>query len=371
MAVPRLRKAVCSTSVPPLNQPHLRLASKAPIRISTLRANFDLQNATFNAHLSNLVVGEKTSGGSGTVTANVAGGSSGDISIGAPGHTANFIVAHADISGHTTATVDFGGQSSLTANLDNLLIGTSEGGIALGQLTLAKTNNIDANTIRVGYSTTDATSPTNALVFGTQNSVTVAEFTIGGPLSTGIVTITSGGSLNLGTSVKPVNLYLARSNINTNADSTGVLDMTGATLNAFLGTTILGEKTGGGSGHAMATFTTGSQGDIVGQNFELGVGSGSGTLNFNGGTLTADSIAKGTGSAEFNWAAGTLHVGTFGTPAIPFNLSNVGTGILAPGDESRYHECLWQLQSRSTCIAENRVGWADARQRLRSIDRFR
>jgi len=290
-----------------------------------------LQNSTFNSYLSNLVVAEKTSGGTGSVVASIPGGNAGAINLGAAGKTANFIVGHTSAGGSTNGNVDFSGQSSLTASLDSFLIGTAEGGTAVGQVNLAKINNIDANTIRVGYSTADATSATSSLKFGTTSSVMTNEFTVGGPLARGLANIASGGTLNLGTAGQPTNLYIGRSNLNTNAVSVGIFDMTGGTFNAFLGAAIIGEKTGGGTGTATATFTTGTQGNIVAQTISLGVGSGSGIYNMNGGSLTADSVAKGTGTGEFNWSGGTLHVGTWGTPAIPFNLNNLSAGILSPG----------------------------------------
>ena len=60
---------------------------------------------------------------------------------------------------------------------------------------------------------------------------------------------------------------------------------------------------------------------------ELGAGSprAEGTVNLSGGTLQADSITKGVGTAVFNFTGGTLDVGTFG-----FELEQEG-GILSRG----------------------------------------
>src|SRR3954453_19881036 len=62
---------------------------------------------------------------------------------------------------------------------------------------------------------------------------------------------------------------------------------------------------------------------------------GIGTLNFGGGVLIANSIARGPGTATFNWTGGQLSVGTFGTPTTPFNLNNNSTGTLSPGSASQ------------------------------------
>ena len=168
---------------------------------------------------------------------------------------------------------------------------------------------------------------------GNTNTITANEFTVGGQRSTGSVSIPAGGILNLGTAAEVTNLYVGRNNVNTSASSVGNLDLSASTINAFLGTVVVGEKSGGGTGSATGSLTTGLHGTILAQTITLGVGTGSGTFNFNGGTLSADAIAKGTGTAAFNWNDGILHVGSFGTSALPFNLVNLGTGTLAPGDD--------------------------------------
>ena len=300
---------------------------------TTFNASMNLANATFNATLSNLLVGEKTLGGGGGVVASLVGGNNGVITVGTSGNTANFIVGHTSGGNSSSGIVDFSSQTSLICNVNDFYIGTAEVGTATGTVKLAATNNINANAIRVGYSTNDATSTSNVLVLGKNNTITTNEFTVGGPLSIANVSVVPGGTTNIGTSGQRAELYIARNDVNTNAQNSGILDLTGSTVNAFLDATVIGNKSNGGTGSAIGTLTTGTNGTIDGHSFTLGVGTGSGTINFNGGTLKADTIAKGTGTAQFNWNSGTLHVGTFGTTAIPFNLVNSGTGVLAPGDD--------------------------------------
>ena len=55
---------------------------------------------------------------------------------------------------------------------------------------------------------------------------------------------------------------------------------------------------------------------------------GAGTYYLNAGTLVASKIAKGTGTAAFNFNGGTLQAKTFNTGA---TLANSGTGTLTPG----------------------------------------
>ncbi len=263
----------------------------------------------------------------------LTGGASGAIVVGTSGNTANILVGHTSGGNGSSGIVDFSGETSLTASLNNLYLGTAEVGTATGTLKLAASNTIDANAIRVGYSTNDANGGNNLLVLGHANTITTNEFTIAGQRSNGSLEIPAGGTLNLGTSVDRANLFIARNNINTSASSAGSADFTAATLDAYLDTVIIGDESNGGTGTATGMLTTGTTGLIDAHNITLGVGTGSGTINFNGGTIIADSIAKGTGTAQFNWAAGTLHVGTFGSAGLPFNLLNTGTGTLAPGDD--------------------------------------
>jgi hypothetical protein len=56
-----------------------------------------------------------------------------------------------------------------------------------------------------------------------------------------------------------------------------------------------------------------------------------GTIELSGGELSAESITKGIGTANFNFTGGTLHVGTFGSEAQPFDLVQAN-GTLAPGN---------------------------------------
>ena len=63
----------------------------------------------------------------------------------------------------------------------------------------------------------------------------------------------------------------------------------------------------------------------------LGEEGGNGTYNLEGGVLNTPSITRGaTGTAAFNWTGGTLHVDTFGSSSLSFNLRQQG-GVLAPG----------------------------------------
>jgi MYXO-CTERM domain-containing protein len=83
---------------------------------------------------------------------------------------------------------------------------------------------------------------------------------------------------------------------------------------------------------ATGTFT--QKGGIVRIPYgglSLGEEGGNGTYNLEGGVLNTPSITRGaTGTAAFHWTGGMLHVDTFGTATVPFDLNQLG-GVLAPG----------------------------------------
>lgn len=296
------------------------------------QAMVDLSGGTFNAVLSGLVVGEKGFAGSAIANGTLRGGTSGNITLGSAAAPADMIVGHSSFAGRGVGTVDLGGQTSLTANLDRLWIGVAEASVAGGVVTLAQTNHITANQILVGNSAAaDSTEYINTLNLGANNTILAANMTIGGQLARGLMTMPAGGTLNVGSAAQRTNLYVGRNNINGGSNSSGAVDLTGGTVNAMLGQVIIGEKSFGGTGTGLGTLSTGNAGTIDAQSILLGVGTGSGTFNFNGGVLIADDISRGTGSGTFNWFDGTLHVDRFGAPALPLALNNTGLGTLSPG----------------------------------------
>lgn len=288
--------------------------------------------STFNAFLSNLTVGERSGGATGATTAVFTGGSSGAITIGSQNQLSTVEIGHAVDGGTVVGTVNFGGQTSLNAWIDRLDIGVATGGTARGALTLANTNTIHANTITVGSSSvTDQPIP-STLTLGLQQSIYANSIAVGGPHSVGAVAIVNGGLLNLGTPGSRVDLSIGRNIGNSAFAATSTFDLTGGVTQAFLGSVIIGEKSGGGVGTGVGVFTTGlTNNQIDATQITLGVGTGDGTFNFNGGSLTAQTIQKGTGAGQFNWNGGTLHVQTFGAPVTHFDLVNGGAGVLAPG----------------------------------------
>jgi len=311
------------------------VAQQTLVNSQTSSGTVDFSGAQFNAALSNLIVGERSGGASGTTTGTFKGGNSGAISIGKESQLATVNIGHAVDGGAVAGTVNLGGQNSLTAWIDQLNIGVATGGTARGALTLAKSNTIHANNITIGTSAVTDQPIASTLTLGLQQSIYAKSITVGGAHSMGNVSIANGGLLNLGTPDSRVDLSIGRNTANSALAATSTFDLTGGVTQAFLGSVVIGEKSGGGAGTGVGVFTTGATNNqIDATSIVLGQGTGSGTFNFNGGALTAQSITMGAGTGAFNWNAGTLHVQTFGAPVTPFSLLNNGVGLLAPGADA-------------------------------------
>ncbi len=291
----------------------------------------DLSQGSFTGYLSSLTVGQEI-GSNGNMIGTFNAGNSGSVVIGAAGTTtANIAVGNSTTTGAANGIVNFGGLSSLTANLNTFAIGTATAGSVNGAVTLAASNTINANSITVGSSG----NGTDSLVLGHSNTILTNQLTIGQDYSTASVTIPSGGLLNLGSATAPVNLTMAVGNTNTNATYGGSLDLTNATLNAYFGNVIIGNKNAlPGNEAGTLTISSNPNNYINANSIFLGGNSSTGTINYGGGVFYVGSITAGTGSANFNWTGGTLSVATFGSPTIPFNLNNTGAGTLAPGAPS-------------------------------------
>jgi hypothetical protein len=287
----------------------------------------DLSGGTFNAYLGDLIVGQRQTGGFGGTVATLIGGNGGSVDIGGTGNTANVYIGHTFNGGSSaTGTVDFSGLNSLTAHLNTLAIGMTEAGGAQGTLKLAANSFISANSILI------ASNGSAALVLGRTNTILTPQMVIGQHASNASVTIPVGGSLTLGSALQPVSLSIAVGATNANAPFSGTLDLTGATLKAYLDNVVIGNETPS-PGAELGTLTISNRPDnyVQANAIMLGGNQASGVLNFGGGTLLANSITAGPGTPNFNWIGGRLSVGTFGTQPIPFDLNNTGSGTLAPG----------------------------------------
>jgi len=233
--------------------------------------------------------------------------------------------------------------------------------------------NISATTITLGHSTAGWTPTVKGTVhLGKQTAIETNTLYVGRQKAQGVMDIASGGVFSLtGPSGGKAILRVGYVDSNTGTDvSRGTLNLTGGTFNANLSELTIGYHLYPWSGTAgkaegIMTMEAGTvtadtvtigygeppQGSAVaggggigtlnlkGGNFQaqtirLSVGGSDrakGTLNFSGGVLSAEQILKGAaGTAAFNWTGGTLHVDTFGTSDVAFDLNQQG-GVLAPG----------------------------------------
>jgi len=292
---------------------------------SSLSGRLDLTGGSLNAHLSDVVVGRKFGGPGNAVGEFLA--SSGHVDIGAAGNTASMIIGQSVNGGSARGTVDLSNMQTMTANLNQLILGQSISGVANGYLFLPATTTIDAKRIVVG----DYGDGTIRL--GNTNTITADSLVIANGASNSRVEAPLGSKVALGAPDKPLNLSVGVFDANTNSSMSGKLDLAGAQTVAHLGQVVIGGRVGGGGGVGTGTvsFSNDAGNRVVADTITLGTGVGQGTLNFGGGALAANSIQRGTGVANFNWQGGTLSVGTFGSPANEFDLNNQGAGVLTPG----------------------------------------
>lgn len=302
--------------------------------------------------------------------------SGGDAVIGTGTETFNIGSRSTVTTGSTVGFVDFSAAASVSINVAQLGLAQIPGastGTTAGTLILPTTGpaNISATVISLGDISNTSGGGLASLHLGAGTTdIDVDDFYVGYRKKDASVDILSGGMLNIaGRSGAEANLHVGYNAINTGSVTTGTMDLTGGTLNADLNSMIVGYHTSipttAGSGTGVLTFEAGTisantvvvggggsgsvstkdgrglgtvnmnGGSLTAGDITLGAGSSntSGTFNLAGGTLTAASIVQGfAGStANFHWTDGTLHVGQFGSPALPLDLLQQG-GTLAPGN---------------------------------------
>jgi hypothetical protein len=340
--------------------------------------------------------------GPGTSTLNIDGGTltvdgnlaADNLRVGSEVHTAmitaggavtsspgaNWVIGQRTVgsTAATTGTLDLGGASQVTLNLANLQVGFcsgGDGGQVSGTLNLSNTgaNTINATTLTVGESTSGgAPVVQGALHLKTTNTIRADSVYVGRRKGQGQVDIVAGGTLDLaGLSTAQADLYIGYNDNTTTMDlNQGTVDLSGGTFNASLDQLVIGyhqypwNHAANGSGTGTLTFDAGTVtantvtigsgsidppnatypaaaaegrgvgtlnlmgGSLTASSITLGTGSSraQGIVNLSGGTLTVDTVSKGIGSGTFHWTAGTLHVNDFG-----FSLQQDG-GVLAPGN---------------------------------------
>jgi fibronectin-binding autotransporter adhesin len=248
----------------------------------------------------------------------------------------------------TRGLLNLTGVTDFNAQVNNLRLGVTTGGntggsgtTSEGDLMIGTNSNLHVgNEILVGDSSAVGQGGvTSSIVFGSgTNTVQVPTFVVGGRKSTGIVTIASGGTLNLnGVTGATVNLHVGdQRNSDTGTVATGAFDMTGGTLLARIENLEIGDKDrssgNGGTGGATGTFTTGSSASndisaisvLIGRmqrstSTSIATTIGQGTLNMQGGVFDVfgdvtlgdwsdNSGTQGTARGDLNITGGTFTV---------------------------------------------------------------
>jgi len=244
----------------------------------------------------------------------------------APGGSLTVGTRTQNVNQPTVGTLDLTGLASATINVANVNLGlVTNGSVSAattsGFLKLAPSTSLTATTqILIGDSgSTGNTGATSTLTAGSgANTLATPLIIVGGRKSNGRIDIAAGGTLTINNGVNKTDLYVTRNNLNTGTGITATFDMTGGTLIANLGTLTVGEKTGGGTGTATATFTLGTSAlsSVSIDNLVIGNTSGggtaTGTVNLNGGTVTMGAtgggITDGTGTSTLTLNGATLEM---------------------------------------------------------------
>ncbi len=232
-------------------------------------------------------------------------------------------------SGTAVSVADLSGLSAFNGTLQNFYVGvTATANSATATLNLSNTNNnITANLFQIGEGISGGGYGNGTLHLGKANTVTASQMIIGEDYSTGLATIATGGTFNLGSSTSRTDLYVGSGALNTNSQFTGELNLTGGTFNAYLGNLIVGQKTvTGGYGGGAGTLLGGSGGSVnIGAtgntaNFIVGMNSAggdntnaSGTVDFSGVTTLAANLNQfeiGTDGIKDGSAQGTVSLAT-------------------------------------------------------------
>lgn len=317
-----------------------------------------LQIASNNANLSSTVTigagqtltvnGGFSTGVSGTVKATTLATVTGGGSVVVSSTTANFeaglqtVTSQAaadaipgaatpfDNQGNTNTTItDFSGLGSFTANINEFRV--AHGLNNKSTLYLSNTaNSITANTVQISNSA-DFNAGNGILYLGTgTNVISTNALNIGVSKGTGTVqflsqTAGSAGTVVIGGKTGATTNITVGSSLATvtGASPTGILDLRGHNATVTAGALIIGKRSSAGAGGASGTvsFDTGT---FTANSVELGTMSGnagtvvgaptaSGTLNIGGGTFTVNAggsfvLATYANTNTFGKATGTLNI---------------------------------------------------------------
>src|SRR6185436_6394152 len=160
-------------------------------------------------------------------------GGSGSATIGDPLARGNIVVANTIVGGGAWGTLDFGRLATLQAHVNDFWVGRAPTGYASGTVSLAASSTVDtANGILIGVGGGGSGGTLN--LGRTTNTLLTPQLVVGRDYATGLLQIAPGGTLNLGSPTRRASIFLGNGNTNTNETYSGKIDLTGATLNAYV-----------------------------------------------------------------------------------------------------------------------------------------
>lgn len=348
--------------------------------VGTADLRIDGGKLDYQGHIAvdNLYVGHHDGQVAGNLSAQYAAAAGTTVQVGRDSKQGNLHVGlnDTDKDVDVAGTLDLSNAASFTARLEVLSIGhraqvkgdnDNQTCLAEGTLTLAPINDIDSVSILVSETEMwSANVPQSALLLGAQNTIRTDTLTVAGLRGNGLMKFADGvtdGVLDLsGSTGDKADLQVGYCWKSTSSPTNALVDLVGGTFNAELDELVIGYRqyrpevagttvgelrydagtvtansvvVGDGrispddvEGIGLGTLQIGGTAQLEADTIVLGNGTtvSEGTIDFSGGTITANSIDDGVGTAVFDWIGGTLHVGTFG-----FDLVQNG-GTLAPGN---------------------------------------
>jgi len=335
---------------------------------------------------------ESTASATTLMVTNTISGAGGTLSVTSSSTNVGSVIIVRQITsgaaGSHIEVLDLSGLDNFNATISNLWVGGDPGSATTrpqGMLFLAKTNNLvvwaagakSAPSIDLG-DTGGSPDVNNTLLLGITNNVAADTIEVGNQRSGGILkfnpNFTSSGTPSLylrGNS----NARVASFNIGDNSSAaasigsvtTGVVDFSGGTVDALVGSVTLGDGqpitgTGAGTATGTLTMTAGKFNvntlNVAYQNNTGAAAANTGTVNVNGGTLTVNSnlvlayyggaggLSKGTlnitngtvlannivaggGTSTLNMSGGILNItNSLGTVATPLSALSLSSGAL-------------------------------------------
>ena len=164
----------------------------------------------------------------------------------------------------------------------------------------------------VGYNDSGNTvlNTQGTAILGASNTLIADTVRIGDTKATGTVTITAGGTLTLGSAAERADLFVGYNEKQSGWNSTGTLDLSNGTLNAWLDELAIGRSPFASGGHPTGTVTLGTANSVDVNTLAIGVrATDTGTLTIGGGTVTVNGdVLGGAGTSTLNLDGGTMTV---------------------------------------------------------------